>query len=184
MAPKSKKTSRQSKSANADLIPVDSWSDADKCLGRLGELQREIAKEQVIGDKGIAAITSVTQEVVAPLQTEADLIRRSLKVFCQDNKARLGNARSWTLAAGCVGWRKSTSISIARDKTLAMIKKLCRGTKRDAMIIVKESVDKNALAHCTDDELARIGARRKTKDEFFAEPSSAPRTDYPLGTLV
>ena len=50
--------------------------------------------------------------------------------------------------------------------------------KAAACIRVKESVDKEALAKLTDEQLADIGARRKEKDVFFVEPALPEAVDY------
>ena len=176
--PKSK--SRRVKSDKPILIPIPDWRHADDMVARIGSRQREIAAAEAKAETAINAIKAKLQGETQPLVDAINLHFRSLESFCAANKKSFGKNRSRKLAFGKVGWHKSTSISIAKksDKTLTLIKTVLSAALRKTCIIKKESVDKDALAKLTDDQLASIAAQRVNKDVFYVEPLSADAADY------
>ena len=94
--------------------------------------------------------------------------------------------KSRKLNFGTLGWRKSTAIRTTKStyqiiKNALLNKLVIAGLTRaklNACIRIKESVDKDALARLTDEQLADIKARRDIRDVFFVEPSSQKAADY------
>jgi len=156
------------KSDKPILKPVPSWQHADEFVRRIGDLQSQIDKAESKSQERINKIKAELATKVKPLQDEIALCTRSLEVFAVKHDEDFGNAKSRKLDFGLIGWRKSTSIRIKKN-TLELIKQVFGKAKAAIYIRVKESVDKEALAKLTDEELASVGARRKPKDVFFVE---------------
>jgi phage host-nuclease inhibitor protein Gam len=137
----------------------------------------QIKQAEETAKDDINEIKAELAEKVKPLQEEIKLKVRSLEAFAALHKNDFGKKRSRKLNFGILGWRKSTSISIKKN-TLELIKQVFTNAKQKMCIRVKESVDKEALAKLTEEQLASVGARRKEKDVFFVEPSSQEAVDY------
>jgi len=157
------------KADKVPLITIIDWSAADHLVKELGELQNSITSAEGFADKEINAIKEKLESQVNQLQDRQKYIVKSLEAFANDHTKDFGEARSRKLDFGILGWRFSTAIEIA-GATLEWIKVKFSTAKQKMCIRVKESVDKEAMAKLTDEELATVKARRKTKDAFFVEP--------------
>lgn len=151
------------------LIGIANWTEADQLVKELGEIQRKLTAAADQSTKDTEVIKQWLADQTKPLNERQKHITKSLEAFAEAHKGDFGDARSRKLDFGLVGWRKSTAIEIAAT-TLEYIKKLFTPAKQKTVINTKETVDKEALAKLTDDELATIMARRKPKDVFFVEP--------------
>jgi phage host-nuclease inhibitor protein Gam len=159
------------------LINVIDWNQADQLVRELGEIQGNIeAIERTAGD-AINGIKLALEDRVNEMQGRSHYIVKSLEEFALGRTKDFGEARSRKLDFGILGWRSSSAIKIA-ETTLERIKQFFTTAKQKACIRIKESVDKEALAKLTDDELATIKARRKTTDAFFVEPILANAADH------
>jgi len=165
------------KSDRPVLIPVPDWVHADNCIWRTGDLQTQIREAEETAKDDINKIKAKLAKKTKPLQEKIKLYVQSLEAFAATHKNDFGKQRSRKLSFGILGWRKSTSIPIKKN-TLERIKQMFVKATQKMCIRVKESVDKEALAKLTDEQLASIGARRKEKDVFFVEPSSQEAVDY------
>lgn len=153
------------------------WKQADDYVRRLGDQQNQIEQHQATAKKCIDMIKAELQTKVSKIQKTIDYDALVLQAFCGSHLKDFKKNRSKKLQFGRVGWRKSTSVKTT-NSTLDLIKKLLSAAKRKECIIVKESVDKNALAKLTDEQLVSIEAQRKEKDVFFVEPSIPEAADY------
>ena len=165
------------KSNKPVLIPIPDWEQADLRIRLIGDLQMQISQAEETAKDDINEIKAELAKKVKPLQEEIKLNVQSMEAFAALHKNDFGKKRSRKLSFGILGWRKSTFISIKKN-TLEEIKFLFTRAKQKMCIRVKESVDKEALAKLTDEQLASVGARRKEKDVFFVEPSSQEAVDY------
>lgn len=160
-----------------NLIPIDNWEDTDKLIGEIGDLTQKINKAQESARDDINEIKSALADEIKPHQETIKRYICSLEAFSVVHKAEFGRKRSRKLNFGTLGWRKSTSIIIKKN-TLELIKELLTRVRQKACIRVKETVDKDALAKLTDEQLADIKARREEKDVFFVEPDLPEAVDY------
>ncbi|MGD0077063.1 MAG: host-nuclease inhibitor Gam family protein [Sedimentisphaerales bacterium] len=165
------------KSNEQPLVNVKDWQHADQLIKEIGEIEQTIkaAEQQATAD--INVVKSDLEGRVEQLQGRSHLLVKSLEEFALAHTKDFGEARSRKLDFGILGWRLSTAIETA-GTTLERIKQFFTPAKQKACIRVKESVDKEALAKFTDDELATVKARRKTKDAFFVEPLSTKAADH------
>lgn len=158
--------------AKTKLIPIDTWSQADDILKQVGHYQCQIAELERYAQEEIDTIKADVKAAVEPIQECIQLQLDSLQAFAEAHRLDFNGAKSRKLNFGVVGWRLSTSITINAKKTLELIKTTFSRKKAGELLIVKESVSKEALAKLTDEDLASVAARRITKDAFFVEPDS------------
>jgi len=159
------------------LALIDNWQEADSFVRKIGDLQEIIysleADAKIRIDKIKEDLVSKTQKA----REGIELCVLSLEAFSANHLQDFGTARSKKLNFGILGWRKSSSISIAKT-TLEKIKEIF-GRAAGQYLRIKEDVNKEALEKLTDEQLAPIGAQRKEKDVFYVEPAVPQAADYP-----
>lgn len=171
------KSTKRVKSDKPPIIPIADWAEADRLLRAMGELHISNTKDTDSAKLRTDNIKASLAQAVNSRKVEIDQIQRSLEAFAANHQAEFKGQRSRKLNFGLIGWRKSTSISVTKN-TLDLVKQVFSKAKAQTFIIIKESVSKDALAKLTDEQLASVGAKRKSKDAFFAEPSSEQAADY------
>ena len=165
------------KSKDQAVINISGWPAADQLLCELGEIQMKITAAEHEAADDVKEIKLELEGKVNPLQDRRDYVVKSLEEFALGHTKDFGESRSRKLNFGILGWRLSSAIEIA-GTTLERIKQFFSSSKQKECIRIKESVDKEALAKFTDDELATVKARRKTRDAFFVEPILTKAVDY------
>lgn len=165
------------KSTDKPVRPVADWVAADELIARIGDLQLEVADAEATAKDAINEAKLDLAEKVKPLHEAIDLNIRSLEVFAATHRDEFGKNRSRKLSFGTLGWRRSTSIRI-KKKTMQLIKEIFIRSQAARLIRVKETVDKEALARLTDEQLAEVQARRESRDVFFVEPELPKAVDY------
>ncbi len=171
------KNKKRVKSNQSPLIPINDWTGADEVLRKMIDLQANVQQRE---DDAQARINEIKADLVASVDDMNAQIKtcvRSLEAFAATHRKDLGQKKSKLLNFGTIGWRLSTSIRI-KQTTLTLIKQVFSRAKAKQCIRLKETVDKEALAKLTDDKLAEVGAQRKIKDVFFAEPSTVEAADH------
>jgi len=150
---------------------IRTWQQADEAVRKVGDLQCRIKSIDAVYKSNLDIIKAEHAGQVAEIRETMDRLVRGLKEFALANEGdgEFKNKRSCKLNFGTIGWRKSTKISISK-KTLELIKSICKKSEIIRLVRTKETVDKTALAKLTDEELARVRARRKVTDEFYVEP--------------
>jgi len=165
------------KSGEASLIEIADWREADNLIGEIGDLRTTIEILEVKATDKVDQIKTDLAEKVKPIRETIAHSVRSLEAFATARRAEFGKAKSRQLANGKIGWRESTAIRVAKN-TLGLIKEAFSRAKRESLINVKETPDKNAMAALTDEELRLVGARRERKEAFFAEPDLVEAAEY------
>ena len=162
--------------SNKPILSISDWQQADKIIKKIGELQLRInSAEQRAADDIIEAKFTL-QSKTKRFHENIEQLRISLEAFSVNNRADFDRAQSRTLGFGVLGWRKSTFIKI-KKKTLELIKQIFK-QKANTYIHIKETVDKEALAKLTDEQLADVQARRENREVFFVEPDLPEAVDY------
>lgn len=165
------------KSDDIPLLKVDSWRHADQLIHDIGDCEAEIRQAEDNARKKIESIKAELAVKTQPLQDMAARHTRNLEAFAITHKNDFEKQKSKKLNFGTLGWRKSTSIRVKKI-TLEKINLVFSKAFAASLIRVKESVDKDALAKLTDEELASVGARRDSKDVFFVEPDLTKAAEY------
>ena len=174
-----KKAKKNNRVRATNLLPpnIPDWGHADQVVGRIGKLQSRIARLEEAATDRHNKIKEKLQADAKPLLAAIALHTNSLQRFADDRKVDFGKGKSKKLSLGIIGWRVSTSIH-TKKVTLDLVKTILPPSVRKACVKVKETIDKNALAGLTDEQLAKIEAWRNRKDVFFAEPNSCDAVDY------
>ena len=159
------------------LPPIRDWAEADRYVRCIGEFQQNITTAEQKAKQQIDVIKSNLADEVAPCHAVIKATAESIEHFAESHKTDFGSQKSRKLNFGLVGWRKSTFIKIKKT-TLSLIKELFTGAKAKMCIHTKETVNKEALAKLTDEQLASVSARREEKDVFFVEPDLTRAADY------
>ncbi|KPL21780.1 MAG: hypothetical protein AMJ75_09345 [Phycisphaerae bacterium SM1_79] len=165
------------KSEKPALIPIRDWQQADEIIKEISDYQIAIEKIEAIAKQKIDNTKKVLAEAVKGHQDIIKKYQESLEAFATAHRNDFKSQKSRKLNFGVLGWRKSTAIKTAKN-TLELIKLKLSKTCQRVCIRIKESVDKDALARLTDEQLAGIKARREEKDVFFVEPLSQKAADY------
>ena len=161
---------RRVKSGNKALVTFNSWDEVNDCVRKIGDMQLEIQKAEANAKATIDEAKAVLAIAVKPLQDDIKLCVNGIEAFAACHKKDfVGRRKSKDLYYGQIGWRKSFSISIKKT-TLELLKIVFGKKKAAGYIRTKETVDKNALALLTDEELASVDAQREYKEVFFVEP--------------
>jgi phage host-nuclease inhibitor protein Gam len=144
---------------------IKSLEDANLVLKEIGLLEYELEHIDAEAHKKIADIKSESAKQGEGIRKRIVDLSALLGTYADYNRDELFKDRkSVALSFGSFGYRKSTAISVKKT-TLELLKKL----KLDKYIRVKEEPDKDAMAELGDEELARVDAVRKVKDDFFCE---------------
>jgi len=165
------------RSDKSPLIPVPDWKHADISVLRVGELQGQIAQLEEDAKNHINNVKKDLADKVKSRQDKITLHLNGIEAFATSHRDDFENQKSRKLNFGSIGWRKSTSISVKKN-TLVLIKLFFRIDLQKTCIRINESVDKDAMAKLTDEQLASVKARRIEKDVFFVEPSSQKAANY------
>jgi phage host-nuclease inhibitor protein Gam len=160
------------------VVPIENWEAADSLIREIGDLQREIAAGEKKATENINKINEGLKEWVKLPLKRITLLTQSLEAFAAMHRDDFGGAKSHKLHFGSIGWRLSVSISIAKYTLELLKKRLSKEPAFAGCIRIKESVDKEALAKCTDAQLVTVSAQRDEKDIFFVEPVDFKTVDY------
>ena len=151
-----------------DCYTILNFDQVDTHLKQLGALQRDRDGYEAAANVMIDQVKADLKARVKPIDERMQKHVRSLEAFCADHRGEFGKAQSCKLLFGVIGWRKSTSIA-TKKTTLEKIKDVFASAAK-RYLHIKETPNKEALAKLTDEQLARVDARRVFKEEFYAEP--------------
>lgn len=127
------------------------------------EMQLEFIDNEA--NSKILAIKEASVKEGTPLRERIKELSAMLGSFAEYNKDELfTNKKSVEVAAGVIGYRKSTKI-IIRKTTTELLEQL--GMHR--FLTVKTTANKEAMRELSDDELLKVNATRKESDAFFCE---------------
>lgn len=152
------------------MRPVKNLSEADQALADIGELKRKITLIETDMNAAIDAARAAAEVEASPLQAEIAQIEAGLAAFGEFEKKNLfKQKRSYDLAFGSIGFRKSSQIKTKAKHTWAMVLGLLKEMKFPDAIRTKEEVNKDELSTWPDERLDLVGARRVPKDDFWYE---------------
>ena len=165
------------KSDKPALIQVRDWAHADELVRKIADRQTIIEKLEATANLKIDNTKKVMAAGVKGNQNAIKRFQESLEAFATTHREDFKKQKSRKLNFGVIGWRFSTAVKTKKN-TLELIKQVLSKALQKSCIRIKESVDKDALAKLTDEQLASVKARRDEKDVFFVEPASTKAADY------
>lgn len=149
-----------------EVQAIQTIDDADKALAELCGLEGKLEEIDTEAEREIAQIREKATTAGKPLREHIKELNATLKAWAAFHKKDLfKDHKSIERPFGTFGYRKSPArISISKD-TIELLKKL----GHEECVRIKEEVNKEALRDFTDEELAKVGASRKIKEEFFCQ---------------
>jgi phage host-nuclease inhibitor protein Gam len=157
----------------APALPVPaSREEADRLLGDLGALQRELDHIDADLTATCAAAKLAASKAAAPI---ADEIRRrfsALGIWAEEHRSRLleGDRKSVALGQGVIGWRWGMpTVRIARGQEEAVIEELARRALGH-LIRTRQEVDREAVLRAPELVADLTGIVVEQIETFFAKP--------------
>jgi Mu-like prophage host-nuclease inhibitor protein Gam len=146
---------------------INDLQEADKALEELAALDRESSVIKNSLNEKIDAAKAEADSRMATVEARQKILEAALESYAALNKAALFQDRkSVELSFGSFGYRLSSKIvTAARSITWDMVLGKIRELKLDA-VRIKEEVNKDTLATWSDEQLEKVGAKRKTVDSF------------------
>ncbi len=144
---------------------LETLEDVNLALRDIGLAENELSAIDADMHKKISDIKTDAAKKGEPLRKFIAEVSAKIQAFSDYNKSDLFKDRkSCDLSFGIFGYRKSTSISIKKT-TLELLHKF----NLTSFIRVKEEPDKEKMADLSDEDLGKVDAARKIKDDFFCE---------------
>lgn len=145
---------------------LNSWDEVDGCLKEIGLLDRKLTLLETKQNEGIDKIKAHTKATAQPFLDKKAGLELAMKEFCEANRLEFVQVKTKVLTFGSVGFRSATSIVI---KKIAETLQALRDYGHLLCIRLKEEPDKEAMKALTDEQLAEVGAARKTTNAFGYE---------------
>ena len=146
--------------------------DLDDALKEMALNQFHFDEERGAVNKKIQKVNDELFEKTKPYSERIKEIIAMIEAFCNEHKEDLfTESKSIKLNFGEVGFRSSSKLEVDVDgkDTLTLAGKL-KKAKRDLLVKVKTTLDKNALKKLGPDEMEALGVRMKDEDNFFCKP--------------
>jgi phage host-nuclease inhibitor protein Gam len=151
--------------------------EANDALKEIALRNIELARIDADAEEAIAKIKEEAEKRAAPLKHEIEEYGNGLANFAEANRVDLfKKKKSIDLVFGQFGYRQSTSI---RVKSVVQAVQALKGLGHNEAILVKETVNKEALRTFSDAELAKVHCSRKVKDDFWYEVAEEEITRKP-----
>jgi phage host-nuclease inhibitor protein Gam len=145
---------------------LKSWEAVDAALASIADLQRGVELEQAACNELVDQIKQDGKERIKPMADEIKALELSIKEFCDYRKDEFIHIKTKKLVYGSVGYRLSTSVSIA-DPLFTLEQLRQRGL--DHCIRIKEECDKDAIKQLDGSVIAEIGASLTSRNSFGFE---------------
>jgi len=148
------------------ITTLKTYEDVDHVLRQIGTLDRDIELSEIATQEAIDKVKDCHKAYCEPLHTKRADLERQIKEFASSHRADFADVRTKELTFGSIGFRRSTSIVMAKvADTLAAVKAL--GLTQ--CLRIKEELDKEAMRELPTETLTNIGAALQTKDAFGYE---------------
>lgn len=153
---------------------IKSLDEADAALARIASRKREIDLVDLSIQEEIDALKLKASADTEAARQEIAEIGSALARFAEGNKSELfAKRKSVALAFGTLGFQQSSALKTVKKTTWEQVLGYLDGNGMDDCIRVKKEVDKDALRRLSAEQLALVGCRLESKDEFFYELADA-----------
>lgn len=151
---------------------------AEVILGRLKISSATSEKIKALRDK-MASLTD-------PLQATEDILMARLEAYTTKHREQLLKGKKSAKGThGDYGFRSSKSVGLKEGYDEARVIQLLKGADLAAeCVVIKEVIDKKALAKLSDERLEQLGLVRNEAETFFFKPKAeAPVDTATRGTI-
>jgi len=153
------------KKVKTSVSQLRSWDEVDQALREICECDIAIENIQANMNMAINDAKLKAEKLAKPMKTAVVVLEAQIKDYVESNKSEIvGKSRE--LNFGSVGFRRSSKITYSAAKTDEVLAALKARGWLDC-VSFKESVNKDVLKLKTDKELATVGVKRKTTDDFY-----------------
>lgn len=150
---------------------LSSWDDVNLSLAEIGELQRSIEAigadmQQTIDDAKLAA-----KIAIEPHQKRIAYLENQMKMFTNNHVVELGKKKTMFLSFGKLGFRRSTSVILPKDKNklAEIVRKLKAHGMKDCLVPQPEKINKTKLKKYPETKIRAVGATYEDGDTFWFE---------------
>ncbi|RRD90090.1 host-nuclease inhibitor Gam family protein [Conchiformibius steedae] len=124
-----------------------SKQDIIDAIKQIGDISREVKRQEAEMNDGIAALQQQYAEATAPLNAQMEELQKTVQVWCEANRDALtdnGSVKSADLVTGTVKWRNNPP-SVRVTGTAAVLALLKANPDLERFVRVKEEVNKDAV---------------------------------------
>lgn len=166
------KPAKKNKTKAISRVP-QSREDAVFAIGRIGTLNREIARHKALADEAVRLAGEKLERDTADAMAELAEHERGLQVWCEANRLALtndGKVKFHDFGTGQIRWKaRPPSVTI---RGVEAVIETCRKLGFTAFFRVKEEVNKEAML--ADPDKARLVSGvtiRSAGEDFIIEPA-------------
>lgn len=150
-------------------ICIENRDDADRCLQRIGQLERFLEDAENDAEADIERVRVTLLKETAIQRDALDANKKALEEWTKMDAKSWGKEKHLELNWGTVGLRLPPPAIKLKLAVETIIERL-RANKMFTCIRTIKEVDKEALANYDDETLVEVGcARTKPKDKFWYE---------------
>jgi phage host-nuclease inhibitor protein Gam len=161
--------------------PLANDGECELAIGRLGEIDRELAKIEAAKSAAVARETSTAEQKATPLQAERLLLTSRVEAYCVENRPRLtdnGSTKTATFKSGTAAWKKAKDRVVVDETRIGKILEALKEKGLKRMIRVTEAINKTAIANEPDKVKGIRGLSIEEGAEVFSvTPVAAPLAD-------
>lgn len=150
-----------------ELPALGSWEAVDQALLEIGEIDVSLASIEGVLNTAIQVAKEAAAAEAGPAMEKRKALVRDIQSYCEARRVDFGNRKSRELNHGLVGWRESSSLKVL--DTEATIRRIQEAGRKE-LLIVKVSVNKEAMGPLPTPDLDALGVKRQVVDAFFLQP--------------
>lgn len=151
------------------LSKLKGWDEAEQSLHRIAQIEREVRKKEDSMNAKIDSMKKGYAEEVEEIIAEKDALENDLELFCRERRSDFGESKTRLLTFGKVFFRSASALVIHNaGNTVAAIKRIM-GKKACDFLHLKEMPNKEALEKLKDEDLAPLGCKRKSGENWGYE---------------
>lgn len=163
------------------VVPViKSKDEADAKIARIAELQNSLAVIQQVTKQSVDQLVENARQESEPLQKEIDRLAEAIASYAAHHRDELtnhGKTKLVKLVNGVIKWRLTPLKAVLRDAEEVIIDRL-KKLDLERFIVVKESIDKNALKKERAVTETVDGVSFSQQEEFIITPNET-KLDVP-----
>lgn len=160
------------------LPTLSSWDEVDLALKAIGDHQRAIEAIERIMQEETDTAKLKAKAASDPEHAKIAAISQQIEAFAEAHRADLKTKKTLQLVFGQIGWRKTTKVSLPKDKE--RVSELMRLLKsvgwNDCIIDGEPTISKEQIKTHDFAEVTRLGIKIKIDDDFWFETD---RDDLP-----
>ena len=144
---------------------LNSWQEVDLALRRVAECQNLISEQEIEMNRQLDEVKENAERLTRPMRERIKVLEQHIKQYADDHRSELGG-KTKQLTFGRVGYRLSSKLVI--PSTADVLRRLQELELTDC-IVVKRSINKDAVKRLPTKQILQTGAYIKQTDAFGYE---------------